>query len=738
MRIEQCNGDLQVSLNGTTKCLQAGESTLSWQTLSEYSFQIQKQDGYLQMIAPSATPIQKNIQNGWVWQYDHAELTVEVQYVLDGNVLLKTVSVTANEPLVIRYAQTEVAAVREELTRGGEGQPLFIGTQGFISSTFPAAENRRDGSVLNVRHAPFKSLNAGQRFDFSSVVYGLNMGRATFEDLAESFRKFLLQRRPHPNDCLRVYCDWGAHDELAAEYELELDEKMARRLVANLRNAKEKLGLTYDYYLMDDFWYDPESYFMFKRTHWPEGPKTFLHELEEAGMKLGLWFDANMQRVSDANKKVFRSAGNCELCMAVEANAAWLFDAIEKHIREDGVRMLKFDFAYFECDNPNHDFHSQRGIASKEPAVHNFIKHIHNLREICPELQVLGYNGFSTKLDYIGSVDQNRSGWAISPFWALYIDYLYCGDPRPAERAAPMEKSIVHYSDCMIEQFTDALLPREAIDDHGSMIGLTNTIYYLQKRSLRDSYLMNIVRGTRKIHLYGETGLLDDEDWEFLTKAQKLFDFVCSQGCKTEPILERPSRGTVYGYHNALEDRGVITVVNTTAIRQPIVVNVPGKLRWKRIYHAGNWCEEILPTTGALDVELDGYGIDAYVWERLEDQKTEALPVPIARQCIGGYVDMDPATTVIVPLPADCKRIGIRFMTDELSPLRAANEERSTMRISAQGAELTRLDTMAVWSGISFAIYDVRMTEDVSSLQLDNSGDKPLTLHWQVLESGKE
>ena len=737
MRMEH-NGFLQLHLNGTIKCLQAGRDALTWQTQTEYSLQIQKEDGTLMMIEPSSAPEQKELENGWIWRYSHKELTAEVQYVLDGDVLLKTVSVIAKEPLIIRYAQTEVASVREELTRGGEGQPLFVGTQGFISSTFPAAENRRDGSVLYVRHAPFKTLKVGQRFDFSPVVYGVNTEEATAEGLADSFRKFLLRRRPHPNDCLRIYCDWGAHDELAAEYELELDEKMARRLVANLRKAKETLGLTYDYYLMDDCWYDPASYFQFKQTHWPEGPDTFLQELQGAGMQLGLWFDVNMQRILDSDKKLFRSSGDRELCLAEETNAAWLFDAVEKHIREHGVRLLKFDFAYFECDNPDHDFHSQRGIASKEPGVRHFIKHLAALREICPELQVLGYNGFSTKLDYIGSVDPNRSGWAISPFWALYIDYLYCGDPRPAERPAPMEKSIVHYSDCMIEQFVDALLPREAIDDHGSMIGLTNTIYYLQKRSLRDSYLMNIVRGTRKIHLYGETGLLDEADWDFLAKAQKLFDFVCDSKCHTEPVLERPSRGTVYGYHNTQGDRGVITAVNTTAIAQPVVVNIPGKLQWKRIYHNGNWCEEILPMTGGLCAELDGYGIDAYAWERVEDEEIDALPAPIARQCVGGYVDMDPATTVAVPLPEGCSRIGIRFMTDELSPLRAPNEERATMKISAQGAELIRLDTMAVWSGISFAVYDVRTTDKAVVLQMENSGEKPTTLHWQILTSGKE
>ena len=738
MKTAQRNDFLQLRMDGDTKCLRAGERTLIWRTLEEYSFQIQRSDGCLIMVEPSGKPIRKDIPNGWIWQYSHTELAVDVQYVLDQDVLFKTVSVIANQPLIIRYAQTEAAAVGEELTRGGEGQPLFVGVKGFIASTFPAAENRRDGGVLTLRHAPFKKLNVGEHFDFSPVVFGLNWEQATPEGLAESFRRFLLPRRPHPDDCLRVYCDWGAHDELAGEYEFELNEEMARRILGDLRHARETTGLTYDYYLMDDCWYSRDTYNRFKSTHWPQGPEKFLSELDDLGMWFGLWFDVNMQRIRDPKKKIFRGSSTDELCIAAEENMAWVFEAVEKHIRENGVRMLKFDFAFFKCDNPDHDFHSQRKIAAKEPAIRNFIAHLSALRKAYPTLQVLAYNGFTTDLDYIGSVDPNRGGWAISPFWALFIDYLYCGDPRPAERPAPMEKSIIHYSDCMIEQFVDALLPREAIDDHGSMIGLTNTIYYLQKRSLRDSYLMNIVRGTRKLHLYGETGLLDSADWEFLAKAQRLFDFVCAPGCRTESVLERPSRGTVYGYHNTRGNRGVITAVNTTAITQPIVVNIPGKLRWKRIYHNGEWCEERLPMTGALCADLDSYGIDAFAWERFGDEETDPLPVPIPAQCPGGYVDVDAGTTVIVPLPAECRRIGIRFMTDDLSPLRASNDERPTMRIRAQGGELARLDTMAVWSGISFVIYEVHQTDNTMSLRLENSGDTPLTLHWQILTPGKE
>ena len=133
MRIEQCNGDLQLSLDGSTKCLQAERCTLSWQTLSEYSFQIQKQDGSVQMVAPSTTPIQKDIQNGWVWQYDHAELAVEVQYVLNENVLFKTVSVTA---ATVVGTLTNTALVLTALKLFGGFEILFGSNAKLLTTIF--------------------------------------------------------------------------------------------------------------------------------------------------------------------------------------------------------------------------------------------------------------------------------------------------------------------------------------------------------------------------------------------------------------------------------------------------------------------------------------------------------------------------------------------------------------------------------------------------------------------------
>ena len=729
MKLQNNRTILSVEENG--KELLFGEHVLRWHTLAEYSFQIELFGR--KSMAEDGEPILDTVVDGcWLRRYEHPGIAVEIVCHLEDAVLLKNITVTALQPLTLRYARTEIAAVAEELTRGGEGQPLFIGDNGFISSTFPVAENCRDGAVFYLRQAPFAVLQAGETYSFSPVVFGVNTGEGT----GECVRRFILSHRPHINDTLRVYCDWGAHDELAHEDDKDLNEEMALRLLHDLRYAKEKTGLTYDYYLMDAFWYAPDTYDHFKTTHWPQGPDRFLKELDEMGMRFGLWFDVNLQKVTEPDKEFLRSDTADELCVAWKANIDRLFSSIEKHVREHNVRMLKFDFAFFQCDNPAHEFHSQRRTLSKEPGVRNFITRLTMLQKEYPDLQVLVYNGFVVELDYLSSVDPNRRGWAVSPFWALYVDYIYCGDPRPAEFPAPMEKAVLHYTDCMIEQFTDALMPRESIDDHGSMIGGTNTIYYLQKRHLRDSYVLNIARGTKKLHLYGETGLLDDSDWAFLSKAQKMFDFICSPDCRTEAVLDRPSRGTVYGYANTCGDKGYVTAVNTTPSAQKIIVNIPGMLRWKRIYHAKEWCDEALALNGSLDASLEGFGVDVYKWERVGEAITESPSSPaVPTKPAGGYVEADAGTIVEVTLPQNCRKVGIRFLTDTLSPIREQNVERPYLAISADGGKLTRLDTMTVWSQISFAVYSVCPDREKVVLRFANTGKCHLILHWQDLTS---
>ena len=705
-----------------------GKHHLIWTTLSEYSLQVRTAQE--EMILNSRDAISQDISGEEIWtkRFSHSWLTVDVSYTLTTSAALKTISIIAHSPLTLRYVCTEVATVTCSLDRGGEGQPIFVGTDGFISSTFPAAENQADGKQLCLRQAPFVSLEPGETFTLSPAVFGLNIE----DDMAESFLRFLRPRRPHPTGPLRIYCDWGAHDESDNSAALPLDEQMAYRLLADICRAKEQTGLAFDYYLMDDYWYSPgDMYTAFDKEHWPNGPNAFIQAVEAAGMQFGLWFDVNLQKL-DVGCKTFMRGGTPDLlCMSYRENMDKLFQGVEHQIRENHVRLLKFDFAFFDCDDTSHLFHSARHTASKEPAVRFFIEHLADLRSRYPDLRVLAYNGFTTDLSFISSVDPNRHGLAVSPFWAEAVDYIYCGDPRPAEMPAPLQKSLLHYTDCMIEQFRDALFPIEAVDDHGTMVGNTGTIYYLGRKALRDSYILNIVRGTCKRHLYGETALLTEEDWAFMAAVEPMFDFVCSPSCHTIPVLQRPSERGLYGYSNTDGDKGIITLVNAGATPLPAVVNLPcwqegERLSWRLLYHAGERVSHTLPEAGILTAEVEPFGVDVYGWER------QCCPID------AGYVNVDVGCQVHLPISGDCQRIGLRFLRENFSPLRANNGIRSDLQVTAQGGELTLCDKVFIWSGISFAVYHIKAEASEVSLVFTNTGSEPLIIGWQQMPGESE
>ena len=105
------------------------------------------------------------------------------------------------------------------------------------------------------------------------------------------------------------------------------------------------------------------------------------------------------------------------------------------------------------------------------------------------------------------------SGFAVSPYWSSLLDYVYCGDPRPSDSAfCGFSDSVAHYSDCMTANHVDSCFPLTNTDDHGTMVGVTDTIYGQGRSTFRRALLSNMMRGTMKLHFYGDVRLLDDGD----------------------------------------------------------------------------------------------------------------------------------------------------------------------------------------------------------------------------------
>lgn len=190
----------------------------------------------LTLESREAAAVEARSENGWVRRFTHPLLEVEVAYTLAGAAALKTVTVAARAPLTLCYARTEVAAANAPLSRGGRGAAAVRGN-GRLCGQHLSRRRKPGGREHPVPAAgPFVSLEAGERFALAPVVFGLN----TEGDMTESFLRFLRPRRPHPDDTLRIYCDWGAHDELSDDAPPELDEAMAGRLLADVRAARER------------------------------------------------------------------------------------------------------------------------------------------------------------------------------------------------------------------------------------------------------------------------------------------------------------------------------------------------------------------------------------------------------------------------------------------------------------------------------------------------------------------
>lgn len=693
-----------------------------------YEFALQIEDEEYKGIITSHQCEVKIIDNESVYctRYHHDLFDMDVCYTLEEDAVYKRMYLVARKDIVLRYAQTEVSRTFSTLSRGGEGQPVFLEDTAFISIMFPGAQNNIDGNIIRLEQSPYLTLKAEEKFEFFPIVYGFS----TEQSVEKSFLQYIVKHKKKTPTGLKIYSDWGAHDELA--HEAMLDEKMGLRLLEHLKKAKEA-GVDFDYYLMDAQWFDEKGlYLSFKKWAWPNGAECFLKELKSMGMRFGMWFDVNMGMLELPESAVRYGGDDNRICLSYQENAKLLFDGIRAQIAQSECAMLKLDFAFFDCQGEGHDTHAAETVSSKEPAMRIFLKGLTDLYEENPDLIVLGYNGFTTDLKYIASVDKNHTGYAISPWWCLYLDYLYCGDPRPSE--IPSEKiwnSMIYYTDSMINSFSKALMPYVAIDDHGTMIGNTNTIYYLGKQGFKNSWMMNISRGQKRMLLYGELELLQKEDWQFVKKSQEMFDFICRSDVHTETILGEPQKGQPYGYSNCNGDGGYFTLVNPGNTEQDVLIKLPewqsGEIVSVRKYYAEEDFvhNDYQPSTGMKMVKLSANEISIYQWKKAESDNG-------SRE---GYILMEPDGREILSLSGESNVLSLQLSDEYASPVRMYGRTVPVeLECLNENISVERILEKPIWSGCSWAVYRINGTakeQEKVDIRLSNRSGQYLHVKWE-------
>ncbi|MCX7796675.1 MAG: hypothetical protein N2380_09200 [bacterium] len=398
-----------------------------------------------------------------------------------------------------------------------------------------------------------------------------------------------------------VYCDWGLHDELGDN--IELDEKMTLEVLERLKYWKEK-GVTFDYYLFDAFWFDPAGdYKQFKKTHWPNGFNRVREMIEELDMKPGLWFDVNgfTSPKNETWKDSLTSDGR-SYCLFDGSYREGFFDALVYAYREWGIRMFKLDFANFRAVTPRLEgkLSEDEVYVKNTQALKEILK---KFRKLCPDAVILAYNGYELIPGYIGNTSYPIVR-GVDPSWLEVFDYMYSGDPRPADTPCiSFRRSVDLYQDHMVYKFNYSGLPLYRIDDHGCMIGNTNTIYYLGKRSWRRSWVMTLIRGSKKAHLYGNLHLLDDSDIEFLKISKDIFFSLYEAGLETS-IIGIPLRSPWHGFILGGPSKGLLAFVNSSPTPQALEVHIPGIKRVRPIFKDAGVDVEVEVSLDTLSLTL--------------------------------------------------------------------------------------------------------------------------------------
>lgn len=457
--------------------------------------------------------------------------------------------------------------------RGGVGQPVFIKNEFFLGIEHPAADNRIEDKGVVLTHSPEAELAPGKTWKSKQAVLGAAITPS--ESVEDAFRSYLLAVTGRGPVYRPIYCDWAAHDELGTLVKPQLTEQLTNSLLDQLNSMKSKLGIQFDYYLMDAFWYNPKGAFLtFKKPNWPNGYDSALRRMLDLGMKPGLWFDLGGSTLDLKDTPDWH--GLDKPCLSDAAFAGLFESAFAFHIRNHSLGMLKFDFTNLLC---SHEKEGLPSLAILEKNADALLEITRKARELNPALVIRAYNSYSLGEAMMDGTTYYDQAYPISPWWVMWFDSVYSGDPRPSElpSVTSLRDSVNWYQDHVFRGYARSLMPLFTIDDSGTLVGKTSTILYLGAEGFTDSWILNIMRGDLAPIFYGDLTLLTENDRKFMAGTLTFLREHQDVLAKTRPILGVPGRDEGYGYLSSNGGAGFATIVNPGLFPQSFSFLVPNE-----------------------------------------------------------------------------------------------------------------------------------------------------------------
>lgn len=441
------------------------------------------------------------------------------------------------------------------VSEGEQGCPVYIDGQFFVTVAHPAGWATGQDGVVSVDQYPGQCLAPGQVFWCMDTVLGVSeagAARSGFLNYVSSRMRRVVRGHDHAYAIFESFGSWPGGDFHGVTEDYVLTQ------IAKVAEAERDTGCHFDLYSIE-FWVDHSG--DLERAdprRFPHGFRNITRELRKLGTDLALWIDGSMSHWSIGGNPVvhptithdgaYGAGGPTLLCRATDPIKTMYSTAFIHHLRENGVRLIKFDGNATVCYNPNHNH--LPGLYSTE-AIHNaLIGTLTDLDRECPDVFLILYWGLR------------------SPWWLLYGDTLFEAGLF-IEAATPRSTPALYARDSVTIGLDQAQrwcedLPPLGKDSLGVWLSDWGWNSSVGKERWQEGFVMDMCRGSLLAQPWA------DENWLTPREREQMSDFIAllreRSDCFRNPrfVLGDPWKEEPYGYCCTNGERAFVAINNAS------------------------------------------------------------------------------------------------------------------------------------------------------------------------------
>jgi hypothetical protein len=439
-----------------------------------------------------------------------------------------------------------------------QGFPIYLNDEFFMSLAHPAGWAMSKDGKASLCHFPGAKLAPGAALECMQTVFGVapqGAARKSFVAHVRSRMRRVVRGHDKP---YAIFDNFGSWKGLPGEPETTLwmnSEAFQLHSLRLLAESQKATGCRFDFNSID-FWVDPAGDMKgWIPGRFPNGIKNIKTVLDSLGTAPGLWIGtstawANGWSLAQSNPVVQPSLTHDkgDFCRASEPIKSMFRDAFTYHIREEGVRLLKFDEFHTVCNNLKHDH--LPGVYSTEAIENSVIEFLHDMDRECPEVFLMLYWGYR------------------SPWWLLHGDTLF-DSGIGIEAASPSSLPAPYVRDSVTQKLDQAQwysrdLPGLGKDSLGIWLSDWEWNSCVGKEHWQEGFVMDICRGSLLAQIWA------DNDWLSPPESKQLADFIAllraQPRCFGNPrfILGNPWNDEPYGYCCSDGRRAFLAINNST------------------------------------------------------------------------------------------------------------------------------------------------------------------------------